>query len=879
MEGSVEARVRKPFTPGWATTLDTVSALPIKRGNKVIPVNHKSLKRKAENEEEVNEKIISAEDEVEEDDEKKVDHKAKAKLQWEQKAKQKSDIEVDLELKSPAQQLEMKQKIAEICMNITSNPEESILRKGGKGSDNPDFSSSHIKELIALSTSKDPVELELALLSTTLVFKDICPGYRIRSAAEGFQDEEGNSVQLKKETKRLQDFERGLLHHYQLFLQILERRASWGLSHLSKVSNSDASPAYRAVKQSLGLTALRCQCELLKTLVHFNFRSTLLTSVTTRGCSMSSAAAEQDDSIAQVQSDVTVICAEALEYIVRHDTTGEVSYEFVMLMNKLLKQTQLTLSPRVLQCLESIKVTVKADDAYLLKQKLRQEKKRRRKDVDKIESGLMEANLVSDDVGKKRFQVNSLQEMSLLYFRILKLKTSEANQRALLPMALAGLGRLTHLINIDHIVDLMTILRGILDQGPSATPTEVRLLCIYCALKTLAGPGEVLQIDDEPYLKHLQQLITDLPKHFDHWASLFDCLNVYFVERREDKMPVVERMALLLLILTTNHLDSVIGSVMMSMAHMLILRYPRVRQSFQLSHVGALLLSSPTGPADIISGKVRITDQTNGSSANKNGVEDDGRKYFEEDGRMEDLAMRGLLDTHTGKGRAQDKKRRKRRSQQCSSADPAIANSYLLMDDLEGLEMREQIVRLLAIILQRSGELQQQTRFRRIVNAMCHQDLVPLPLRRDDLEGTYAEILQRRDDGQAATAAGRTSVKRSAALAAVPAFKESAKVVEFADDDDEDDEEDDDQGDAARGDGGKRKGGGSGGRGGKNGYGKGGDRGGRDGNKKSFGGSKFGGSKGHGSKGKDGGFSKGGGGGGKGKAKFGGGKKGGKFRK
>lgn len=814
-------KVRKAFTPGWDTTMDTELALPIKRGNQVIQVVRKA-KRKAVSEEDVNERIVADDDELEEENQD-----ASSAPENQTKVKR-TDLEIDLTIKSSAEQMAMKKMIGEMCTGITSNPEESVLKKGGKttnkANENPDFITYSLKDLLALTSTKDPVELELVLLSITLVFKDICPGYRIRSAVEANKDENGNSIQLKKETKRLFDFERNLLHYYQQFLFVLEKRAAWGLAYLAKGRSVDAAlpPTYRAVKQSLGLTALRCQCELLKSLVHFNFHSILLNAVVSRASSMSFAAGDEDSLLAHVQRDVVNTVAEALDFIIRHDATGEISFEFVMLMNKLLKVTKTSLDPRILQCLESIKVTVKADDGFLLKFKAKQEKKKRKKDDSKVEVGLLEANLVSDEVSKKRFQVNSLQEMSLLYFRILKMKPTERNQQVLLPMALAGLGRITHLINVDHVVDLMTILRGILDQG-AASSIAVRLLCVVCALKTLSGPGELLQIDDEPYHKHLHQVMMDLPKAFDHWTALYDCVDVFFVQRREEKMPLVEKTILLLTILATSHVDSLIGSVLLTLAHSLLLRYPRARQSMALWQYGVLLLSNATSPADILSGKlrVRIIESSSAAAAlllnNKRAalastatdeIEED--KFFEEDGRMEDLAMRGLVDgaaALVGKSRhlqQADKKIKKTKQQKkfahrAHSEDEAIANMYATWEALQGLDIREQMVRLLATLLVKSDERNEQPRFRRIVNAMCQQDLVPLPLSRDDLDGTYTEILERSVKFAGRFVPQQKSVSQSVTF---PQEKQPRRVVSFEDNeeasDDDDDAADDNDGNEGR---------------------------------------------------------------------------------
>jgi hypothetical protein len=63
----------------------------------------------------------------------------------------------------------------------------------------------------------DPTVRRLAILSLTAVFRDILPGYRIRLPTKAEL-----SVRVKKEVKKLRDFEAALLKSYQRFLQYLE---------------------------------------------------------------------------------------------------------------------------------------------------------------------------------------------------------------------------------------------------------------------------------------------------------------------------------------------------------------------------------------------------------------------------------------------------------------------------------------------------------------------------------------------------------------------------------------------------------------------------------------------------------------------------------
>jgi len=63
----------------------------------------------------------------------------------------------------------------------------------------------------------DPTIRELAILSQVTVFKDIIPGYRIRSLTD-----QEKSEKVGQAVVRLREWEQGLVGVYQKFLQLLE---------------------------------------------------------------------------------------------------------------------------------------------------------------------------------------------------------------------------------------------------------------------------------------------------------------------------------------------------------------------------------------------------------------------------------------------------------------------------------------------------------------------------------------------------------------------------------------------------------------------------------------------------------------------------------
>lgn len=147
---------------------------------------------------------------------------------------------------------------------------------------------------------------------------------------------------------------------------------------------------------------------------------------------------------------------------------------------------------------------------------------------------------------------------------------------ALLPVALEGLGRITHLINIDTVEDLISLMRNLIEAQPPAPP-EIRLLCLLCALRTLGGPGEALGIDHDFFTDTLRTLMRDLPASFGRWDTVLECLELCVLKRREERGNLVVGFVRTLILLSSHLPASRSGITALSMAHVILLRYPRAR--------------------------------------------------------------------------------------------------------------------------------------------------------------------------------------------------------------------------------------------------------------------------------------------------------------
>ena len=171
-----------------------------------------------------------------------------------------------------------KQTIVTLCDLIMKNPYEEI---------------SNLKQLRLLLNLGDPLISmtirKLTMLSLVELFRDIVPGYRIRSLKEQTraEDEEiknsknkkqSHKEKLSKDVKVIRNFEQTLLKHYQFFLHFLEQCVKKNLPE-NRPNKRKQVKDVESSKLSLGHLAIQCLCKLLTNLHNFNFRTNLLTIV------------------------------------------------------------------------------------------------------------------------------------------------------------------------------------------------------------------------------------------------------------------------------------------------------------------------------------------------------------------------------------------------------------------------------------------------------------------------------------------------------------------------------------------------------------------------------------------------------------------------
>jgi len=149
----------------------------------------------------------------------------------------------------------------------------------------------------------------------------------------------------------------------------------------------------------------------------------------------------------------------------------------------------------------------------------------------------------------------------------------------LLPAALEGLAKFSHLVNIDTVVDLLDVLKELLADVDSL-PLEASLNCILTAFQTLEGPGREMQIDQKEYIAPLYTQLTRVGTEENSrkvTQILLQCLTAAFVKRRE--YSTVRVAAFVKQIFAVAMHSPVYTSVpLIALVRQILQRYPSVHQ-------------------------------------------------------------------------------------------------------------------------------------------------------------------------------------------------------------------------------------------------------------------------------------------------------------
>ncbi|KAL7217545.1 hypothetical protein ACSBR2_010911 [Camellia fascicularis] len=439
--------------------------------------------------------------------------------------------EVEKELTALEANERKKYKLAELGTALLTDPESNIKS---------------LKEMLQISKDGDHAIAVLGLKSLLAVFKDIIPGYRIRLPTEKEQE-----MVVSKVVKKMRYYESTLLSTYKGYLQrliALERQASFQR------------------------VAIRCICTLLDSVPHFNYRESLLAAVI--------------KNISSADDVVRKLCCATVKslFINEGKHGGEAIVEAVQLIAEHVKVYDCQLHPDSIEVFMSLSFDEdigrtemsKADKKFKNKKNKKRknseepsqenDKKKSRKELmsktrDEVNADFKAASLTQDIMERRRMQTETLSAVFQTFFRILKhamqsiaarsegISSSSAGASGghpLLAPCLNGIGKFSHLIDLDFMGDLISYLRKLSGGGSSSdgssenflkqlTVSE-RLRCCIVAFKVMRNNLDALNVDLQDFFVQLYSIILEYRPGRDQGEVLAEALKIMLCDDRQHDM-------------------------------------------------------------------------------------------------------------------------------------------------------------------------------------------------------------------------------------------------------------------------------------------------------------------------------------------------------
>ncbi|KAH7722396.1 Protein C37H5.5 [Aphelenchoides avenae] len=416
---------------------------------------------------------------------------------------------------------EAKLTISNAAYALTNDPQENILR---------------LNELLKIASGEKAHSIiresaqKLAVASLVEVFVDIIPGYHIRSLSE-----EEKHQSMKKETKKLFNYEQNLLRYYVKYLELLEKNA---LKLAKRDSNAIDESAFT---HKMAMISARCFCRLITNVPHFNYATNIISCLVRLATS-------------SYLPLVTEVC-QALSTMFQEDIAYKISLRGVKTVAGLVTQKKCHVTPQLIATFLSLRIKeVEKDGAkerekdklmskkYKL-QKERKSKKRQEgngdelliygKQLKKLESDLKEIEAAENVSTKLKYATETMKHVFATYFRVIR----RMPNTALLEPVLEGLSKFAHLINVEFFDDLVSALEEIVDQKHLSTTDSLH--CIRTVFVILSGEGQALNIDPIKFYKSLYSTVPNIPFQKDKNRQrkdvrlLVECLEIMLNKRRK----------------------------------------------------------------------------------------------------------------------------------------------------------------------------------------------------------------------------------------------------------------------------------------------------------------------------------------------------------
>lgn len=335
-----------------------------------------------------------------------VEHSSEEEENGEESGKEEETTCEEEAPKSVAEMYARRKKKLENLKVLIGASSSNILEK-------PDERVEHISAVMKLYDQLTPDILitGFKLVSASLVelFKDLVPGFEIKNTTKPGE-------RLKKQTREVYGNEASLLKFYKKFLKKLEDHFN-PLKGLKKNSGTLSE-----CKKRLGIFALKCMCDLLVSLPHFNFAKNIVHALI-------------PFTVHKLEEVRVPVCI-TFKRLFKEDKRGEISLHAVRQVNHIVKtKRQHQIPPDCLDILIALRIKdvnldrEKEEEISRYKTLTRKEKililskneRRRRKKIERLEKEIVAAKAEQNKGSKTKFQTETVKLVFTIYFRILKM--------------------------------------------------------------------------------------------------------------------------------------------------------------------------------------------------------------------------------------------------------------------------------------------------------------------------------------------------------------------------------------------------------------------------------------------------------------------------
>jgi len=366
--------------------------------------------------------------------------------------------------------------ISDLCQIVLTDPEKKLAK---------------LRNVERMCEDQDQVVAQLAMISLATVYHDTIPSYKIRL-------EEGNQ-RLSKPVLERQKFETQFLHHYKVYLDIL-------FKHTDALKGRYFLQNITPIAKAKAITAVGCLGKMLVDGRNFNMGKILIR--------------KHIPLMNHCFPMVRKRSYDAICTVLRESTVSASSLEIIRVIAGFIERKKYNVKKEVVASLASLNLKKMAVEVEKVAKKSRYQKS--------LEKNLNE-NLPDQNVLRlSKTQTEIIKEVMGVYFFILKMDS----ESSLLPVVLDGLAKFAPLINLELVLELISLLS---DRVGELTQRSA-LRSILAALCCLEGRGQAIEFDLHAFYERLYNCIWDLlnPRYCDELLPLvLRCLDMMLKQKKQ----------------------------------------------------------------------------------------------------------------------------------------------------------------------------------------------------------------------------------------------------------------------------------------------------------------------------------------------------------